>query len=64
MKIAATILSILLILVGAVWYLQGINVIGGSVMTGQSQWAVYGSITVVIGVALLLFTNRKRIFRG
>ena len=64
MKIVATIVRILLILVGAVWYLQGINVIGGSVMTGQSQWAVYGSITVVIGVALLLFANRKRIFHG
>ena len=64
MKIAATIFSILLILVGGVWYLQGINVIGGSVMTGQSQWSVYGSITIVIGLILLVYTNRKRIFRG
>ncbi len=64
MKIVLTIFSVLLILAGGVWYLQGINVIGGSVMTGQSQWAVYGSITIVIGVALLLFANRKRIFRG
>jgi uncharacterized membrane protein HdeD (DUF308 family) len=64
MKIAATIISILLILVGAVWYLQGINVIGGSVMTGQSQWSVYGSIAIVIGLILLVYTNRKRIFRG
>ena len=64
MKIVGTVVGILLILAGAVWYLQGINVIGGSVMTGQSQWSVYGSITVVIRVALLLFANRKRIFRG
>jgi hypothetical protein len=64
MRIAATIFGVLLILTGGVWYLQGINVIGGSVMTGQSQWALYGSITVVIGVALLLFANRKRIFHG
>ena len=54
----------LLILVVVVWYLQGINVIGGSMMTGQSQWSVYGSITIVIGVVLLLFANRKKIFRG
>jgi uncharacterized membrane protein HdeD (DUF308 family) len=64
MKIAATVFSILLILVGAVWYLQGINVIGGSVMTGQSQWSVYGSIAIVIGILLLVYTNRKRIFRS
>jgi uncharacterized membrane protein HdeD (DUF308 family) len=64
MKIAATVFSILLILVGAVWYLQGINVIGGSVMTGQSQWSVYGSIAIVIGILLLVYTNRKKIFRS
>ena len=64
MKIAGTVFGVLLILAGGVWFLQGINVIGGSMMTGQSQWAVYGSITVVIGVVLLLYTNRKRIFHG
>jgi hypothetical protein len=64
MKIVLTIFSVLLILAGGVWFLQGINVIGGSMMTGQSQWAVYGTITFVIGVVLLLYANRKRIFRG
>ena len=64
MKIVGTVVGILLILAGAVWFLQGINVIGGSMMTGQSQWAVYGSITLVIGVALLLYANRNRIFHG
>jgi hypothetical protein len=64
MKIVGTVVGILLILAGGVWFLQGINVIGGSMMTGQSQWSVYGSITFVIGVVLLLYANRKRIFRG
>jgi hypothetical protein len=64
MKIFGTVVGILLILAGGVWFLQGINVIGGSMMTGQSQWSVYGSITFVIGVVLLLYTNRKRIFRS
>jgi hypothetical protein len=64
MKIVGTVVGILLILAGAVWFLQGINVIGGSMMTGQSQWAVYGSITLVIGVALLLYANRNRIFHS
>jgi hypothetical protein len=64
MKVVGTVVGIILILAGGVWFLQGINVIGGSVMTGQSQWAVYGSITIVIGVLLLIFANRKRFFRG
>jgi uncharacterized membrane protein HdeD (DUF308 family) len=58
MTIAAKILGILLILVGIVWILQGINVLPGSFMTGQMQWAVYGAIAVVVGVALFITSRR------
>lgn len=60
MKIVMNIIAVLIILVGGVWFLQGINVIGGSAMTGQSQWTLIGGIAFVIGVVLLIFTNRKR----
>ena len=40
--------------------LQGINVIPGSFMTGQTQWAIYGTITVLVGIGLLVFANRRR----
>jgi F0F1-type ATP synthase assembly protein I len=60
MRIILSIISGILILVGAVWILQGIDVLGGSVMTGQSQWAIYGGITAVLGIILLVFANRKK----
>jgi uncharacterized membrane protein HdeD (DUF308 family) len=60
MTIAARILAVLLILVGIVWILQGINVLPGSFMTGQMQWAVYGAIAVVVGVALFIASGRMR----
>ncbi len=60
MRIILSILGILLILVGAVWILQGVNVIGGSVMTGQTQWAVYGALSAILGVVLLVLANRRR----
>jgi hypothetical protein len=63
MKIILNIISVLLILMGGVWFLQGINILGGSRMSGQSMWAINGSIAVVIGIALLLYANRRRIFR-
>lgn len=59
MRIFLSILGVLIILVGVVWFLQGINVIGGSVMTGQSQWAIYGGIAVVVGAGLLAFANLR-----
>lgn len=49
-----------LILVGVIWFLQGINVLPGSYMTGNPQWAINGAIAVVIGIGLFWFLNRKR----
>jgi LPXTG-motif cell wall-anchored protein len=50
----------LLVVMGGVWFLQGINVIPGSFMTGQTRWAVYGGVTVLAGIALLIWTRRRR----
>lgn len=61
MRIALNIVGILLLLVGCVWFLQGINVIPGSYMTGQTKWAVYGALLVVAGVGLLIAANRRRV---
>lgn len=61
MRIASNLLGVLLLLAGVVWIFQGINVLPGSFMTGQTQWAVYGTITVVVGIALLVWTNRRRV---
>lgn len=50
--------GVLLVLVGAVWILQGINILPGSFMTGQTKWAVYGAIALVAGIALLVVRRR------
>jgi hypothetical protein len=60
MKIAVNIVSALLVLFGGIWFLQGINVLPGSFMTGQMRWAVRGGILIVVGIAGLIWANRKR----
>ncbi len=60
MKIALNVVGVLLVLAGAVWFLQGINVLGGSVMSGQSQWVIIGGIVALAGIGLLVFANRRR----
>jgi hypothetical protein len=60
MKIAFNIIGVLLMVSGSVWFLQGINVLPGSFMTGQIRWAVYGGIAIVVGVILLASAARKR----
>lgn len=59
MKIVSNIVAVLCVLIGIVWFLQGVNVLPSSVMTGQTQWATYGALAVVLGVVLLLVTNRR-----
>lgn len=60
MKIVLDIIGVLLILGGGIWFLQGINVLPGSFMTGQIQWAINGGIAVVVGVILLAVANLRR----
>jgi len=60
MRIALNIVASLVVLAGVIWFLQGINVLPGSFMTGQIRWAVYGGIAFAAGIALLLLANRPR----
>jgi hypothetical protein len=60
MRIALNILGIPCLLVGCVWFLQGINVLPGSFMTGQTKWAVYGGLVAVAGIGFLFAANRRR----
>ena len=57
MRTARRIIGAFFLLVGGVWFLQGINVIPGSFMTGQTKWAIYGALTAIVG--LLLMFGRK-----
>jgi hypothetical protein len=47
------IVAAVLFVVGAVWILQGVDVLGGSFMTGNGIWAVFGAIMIIIGVVLV-----------
>jgi hypothetical protein len=60
MKIFFNVIALLLILVGGVWFLQGINVLPGSFMTGQIRWAVYGGLAVIVGIGLLVWNRRQK----
>jgi hypothetical protein len=49
-----------LLVVGVVWTLQGLDVLGGSGMSGKTMWAIIGPIVAAIGVALLIVVLRRR----
>ena len=60
MRMAATVVGVLLMLAGAVWFLQGIGVLPGELMSGKREWAINGGIAFVIGVVLLVVARTRR----
>ena len=59
MKIALNIVGVFLILAGGTFFLQGINILPGSFMTGDPNWAVVGVVMAAAGI-ILLGWNRRR----
>jgi hypothetical protein len=50
----------LLILVGGVWILQGMDVLGGSGMSGEAIWAIIGVVVVFLGVIVFITGSRSQ----
>ena len=60
MKVLLSVISILVFLAGLVFFLQGVNILPGSYMTGDPQWAINGAVMMVISGGLFWFTRRSQ----
>jgi hypothetical protein len=58
MKTVAKALGWAMIVIGAVWILQGVNVLPGSFMTGHIEWAVYGALVALAGLGIRFWAGR------
>ncbi|MBB6466054.1 hypothetical protein HNQ96_001912 [Aminobacter lissarensis] len=59
MKLLANIVAALALAVGAVWILQGAGLLGGSFMTGRTEWLWIGIVIALAGCAALLWLRRR-----
>jgi hypothetical protein len=53
------IIGVVLVLIGIVWTLQGLDILGGSGMSGVGIWAVIGPFVALVGVVIALGARRK-----
>ena len=44
--------GIILLVLGLLWFLQGVGLVRGSFMTGRRQWVVIGAVVALAGLAL------------
>jgi hypothetical protein len=61
MRVISTLLGLLMICMGGIWVLQGLNVAFlDSFMAGDPHWAIYGAILAVLGVGQVIWSNRRQ----
>ena len=53
------VIGVVLVLIGIVWTLQGLDILGGSGMSGVGIWAVIGPFVALIGVVVALGARRR-----
>ncbi|MFA4912502.1 MAG: hypothetical protein EOO27_06895 [Comamonadaceae bacterium] len=59
MKWILNIAGVVLLVIGAIWFLQGLGILPGSFMTGQRQWCVFGAMAMAAGVGNLWAARRQ-----
>ncbi len=61
MRIASSLIGVAMILIGAVWILQGLNLaFRVGFMVGDFHWTIYGTILALVGIAQVLWSNTRQ----
>jgi hypothetical protein len=50
------VLGVLAVAVGSVWTLQGLNILGGSAMSGHTVFVVIGPLVGLVGVVVVVLS--------
>lgn len=61
MRIVSSILGLLLVAIGTVWILQGLNLaFRVGFMVGDRHWTVYGALLALVGIAQVIWSNTRQ----
>jgi len=65
MTTALKVIGTVLMLMGAIWFLQGANILtaGNSPMIGDPRWEYYGAFAMLSGLALIVVARRRKSVR-
>jgi hypothetical protein len=64
MRIVSSLLGLLLVFMGAVWMMQGLNIGPSAILRGfmvsDLHWTFYGAILALVGVAQVVWSNTRQ----
>ena len=64
MRVISSLIGVLMVLMGGIWILQGLNLAWGSLsrsfMQGDQHWVFYGAIVLIVGVCQVVWSNTRQ----
>lgn len=64
MRVVSSLLGLLLVAMGSVWMMQGLNVGPAAILQGfmvsDIRWTYYGAILALVGVAQIIWSNTRQ----
>jgi hypothetical protein len=61
MRIVSTLLGVLMVAMGTVWMLQGMNLaFRVGFMVGDWHWTLYGAILALFGIGQVIWSNTRQ----
>ena len=61
MRVVSSLIGLVMLAVGVVWMLQGLNLaFRVGFMVGQRRWVLYGAIVALVGIAQTLWSNTRQ----
>jgi hypothetical protein len=60
MKIVSTLIGLLMIVMGGIWFLQGTGIaFQVGFMAGDPHWAIYGAILALVGICQAIWSVKR-----
>ena len=64
MRIVSSLIGLLMVAMGSVWMMQGLNVGPAAILQGfmvnDIRWTFYGAILALVGVAEIVWSNTRQ----
>jgi uncharacterized membrane protein len=57
-RLSLIVIGVVVVAIGILWTLQGLDVVGSGGMSGHGVWAVVGIVLIVVGLGVLGFVAR------